>query len=124
VTGVAILGVAVFVTALVSEVVFHTSVDPTESPVTVTPLGRNTAAGTVLGVAVALAVAGTGLASVVFATTAAHRRVERRGLRGRGLAAVTTLAAFVAFLGGWLVYDFYVVAREAARFVRRPASAT
>jgi len=119
------MGVALFVTALLSEVVFHASVDPTESAVAVTPPDSNTAVGTILGVAVALAVAGVGLASVVFATMSAHRRVESRGLHGGRLAALTTLAVFLSFLGGWLVFDFYVVAREAVHFVRHhPAPVT
>jgi hypothetical protein len=85
---------------------------------------KTSAVGAVVGFLLFLLVAAIGIASVVFATTAAHRWLARRGLRGRSAAGVTTLAALGIFLGGWLLFDFYVVARESARFVRRPSPAT
>lgn len=58
-------------------------------------------------------------------TDAAGRTlVQRSGLRAGPAVAMTTLAALVVFLGGWLFFDLYVVFREGARLVRRPAPAT
>jgi hypothetical protein len=64
------------------------------------------------------------LASVVFATMAAYRRVQQRGLRGGSAVAMTTLAGLVVFLGGWIVFDVYVVIREVTRRFRHPARST
>ena len=80
--------------------------------------------GSIVGFALVVVVVGIGVASIVFATTAAHRLLQRRGFAGGTTTALTTLAAFVIFLGGWLLFDLYVVLREGSRVLRRPAPAT
>lgn len=80
--------------------------------------------GSIVGFALALVVVGIGMASIVFATTAAHRLLQRRGFAGGAATALTALAACVIFLGGWLLFDLYVVLREGSRGLRRPAPAT
>jgi len=67
---------------------------------------------------------GIGVASMTFATLAAHRRLRRWGLHGGRAAALTALAALVAAVGGWLVFDCCVVCAEGVRLVRRTVPAS
>jgi hypothetical protein len=79
--------------------------------------------GSILALALFLLVVGVGVASIVFATVTAHRWVSGAWTAGGAAATVTSMAALVAVLGGWLAFDFYVAAREGARFVRRRIAA-
>jgi hypothetical protein len=80
--------------------------------------------GSILGFALVFGVAGIGVASIVFTTLHAHGWIVARGLRGGPATALTSLAAVVAIFGGWLIFDFYVVIRQGARWMRRLVAAT
>lgn len=75
--------------------------------------------GSILGFGLFFLVAGVGVTSIVFATVHAHRLVTARGLSRAAVTAMTWLAALVAVLGGWLIFDLYVVIREGTRLMRR-----
>jgi hypothetical protein len=79
--------------------------------------------GTIASIALLILLAGIGLASTVFAVIEAHGWMLARGLRGIPAVAMTLLAALVAFIGGWLVFDLYVVIRVGWRFLRGRAVA-
>jgi hypothetical protein len=80
--------------------------------------------GALLGFGLFLGVAAIGVASTVFATQAAYRALQHRGVTTGLVTFATVVVAIVVFLGGWLVFDLYVVAHEVARRIRRPAPAT
>jgi hypothetical protein len=84
-----------------------------------TPASSSGVLGSIVGFALFFAVAGIGVASIVFTTISAQRWIAARGLGHGPSIAMTSLAALVAFFGGWLVFDFYVVIREGGRHVRR-----
>ena len=85
--------------------------------------GSSGVLGSVVGFGLLFAAAGIGLASIAFSTISAHRWIVGRGLTGGAAAAMTVSAALLAFLGGWLIFDVYVLIRACSRLVR-PAPIT
>lgn len=77
--------------------------------------------GSIAGFGLFFFAAGIGLASIVFSTISARRWIATRGLGGGAAAALTASAALLSFLGGWLVFDFYVLVCACSRLVRRRA---
>lgn len=82
----------------------------------------STVVGNVVCVALALLAGCIALTSVVFATMASYRWARCRGLSDHRVALVTTGAGFAMFLGGWLVFDVYVLVRQGARIIHPPAA--
>lgn len=77
---------------------------------------------TVLGFALYLAIVAIGWCSMVASTIFVHRRLKAHGTAGGTLTLVTVLAGIGSFLGLWLVFDLYWIARSIIRLVQgRPA---
>jgi hypothetical protein len=74
--------------------------------------------GAIAWIALLMLIAGIGLASIAFAVIEAHGWLLARGLRGIPAVAMTLLAALAALVGGWLVFDLYVVIKVGWRFLR------
>lgn len=95
----------------------------TGCPAHASPSIMSSVVGTILGLALALFAASVGLASVVLATIAVYRWARHRGFSDGRVTAFTVVGGFAMFLGGWLVFDVYVVVRQAARLIRPPGPA-
>jgi hypothetical protein len=98
------------------------------SQTTSCPAGTGSSAsdvvGTIVGLGVALLVGGVAITSTVSATMASYQQLQRWGLDNGVAIGATVMPALVIFLGGWIVFDVYVIARQGARLVRRPSPAT
>jgi len=75
--------------------------------------------GSIVGFGLFFLAVGIGVASIVFSTISAHRWLAARGLGRGAAAAMTAPAALLAFLGGWLIFDFYIFIRACSRLLQK-----